>query len=135
MMFIYMYGRRRMKEPEVMLTEHGIKRVFVVLLILRILLEVGTQPAWRSAILLEVGTCTQPAWRSAEAATMANNAQNALSVVEAAGAAKLGTAQRQSEFEPELNVAAIAAKLGTDQRQSEFEPELNVAAGAAKLGT
>ena len=32
-----------------------------------------------------------------------------------------------------MNVAARAAKLGTDQRQSEFELELNVAAGAAKL--
>ena len=85
---------RGMKEPEDTLTTHVIKRVFVVLLIL--------------SILLEVGTCTQPAWRSAEAATMANNAQNALSVVEAAGAAKLGTDQTQSEFEPELNVAAIA---------------------------
>ena len=34
---------RRMKEPEDPLTQHGIKRVLVVLLILRILLAVGTQ--------------------------------------------------------------------------------------------
>ena len=34
---------RRMTEPEDTLTKHGIKRVFVVLLILRILWEVGTQ--------------------------------------------------------------------------------------------
>ena len=34
---------RRMKEPEDTLTEHGIKRMFLVLLTLRILLAVGTQ--------------------------------------------------------------------------------------------
>ena len=34
---------RRMTEPKDTLTKHGIKRVFVVLLILRILWEVGTQ--------------------------------------------------------------------------------------------
>ena len=82
---------RRMKEPEDTLTTHVIKRVFVVLLILRILLEVGTQPAWRSA----------------EATTMVDNAQNALSVVESAGngvakVAKAEDAQNErSVVEPE----------------------------------
>ncbi len=98
---------RRMKEPEDTLTTHVIKRVFVVLLILRILLEVGTQPAWRSA----------------EATTMVDNAQNALSVVESAGngVAKVAKAEDAQngrsivELEPAWRGAT---KLGKDQRKS-----------------
>ena len=131
-----------MKEPEGTLNTHVIKRVFVILLILWILLEVGTQPAWRSA----------------EATTMADNAQNALSVVESArngvaivakaddaqnrrsvvelepawrGATKLGKDQRKSESESEINQRKsefepqFNATLGKDQRKSESESELN----------
>ncbi len=105
--------KRRMKEPlkepEDTVTKHGIKRVFVVLLILRILLEVGTQPAWGSA----------------EAATMADNAQNGFSVAESAGnvVAKATKAEdAQTERSVAVNLQSLSLR-GEVPRLSFHYPE------------
>ena len=50
-----------------------------------------------------------------------------LKLVDADGAAaKFNKDQRESELVLKVVAAAVAAKLGTDQRRSEFEPELKV---------
>ena len=103
---LYMVDRR-MKEPEDTLTTHRIKRVFVVLLILRILWAVGThQP--QSEV---VATTTQVVqWPAAESAgnvvakvTKAQNARNARSDV---------------EFEPAVKGAEATAKAEDAQKSS-----------------
>ena len=64
-----------MTEPEDTLTKHGIKRVFVVLLILRILWEVGMQQPQSEVVAFEPAMATA---KAEDIATQAEETQNTL---------------------------------------------------------
>ena len=85
-----------MKEPEDTLTANRIKRVFVVLLILRILWAVGTHQPQNEV----VATITQVVQWSA--------AGNVVAKVTAVQNAR--NARSYAEFEPEVQVAEVTAK-------------------------
>ena len=148
---LYMVDRR-MKEPEDTLTTHRIKRVFVVLLILRILWAVSTHQPQNEV----VATITQVVQGSATGnvvaevtakaeefsagnvvakVTKAQNARKALSDVEFEPAVKVAEVTAKAEEFSAGNVVAKVTKAQNARKARsdvEFEPAVKVAEVTAK---